>query len=112
MKIHPGIVLAFAAIHLGGCIVAKPVYGPDGRQAHAITCSGSIGVDWSDCFIKAGEICGARGYTTWNQSASQSSLISGSEGSVFGGSSEDRALLISCNGEEQESATEDEATSQ
>jgi hypothetical protein len=76
----------------------KQVYGPDGQQAHAITCS-SFGRDWSDCFERAGEICGARGYKIWNQASSQSAVISGSDGSVFGGTSEGRTLLVSCKSE-------------
>jgi hypothetical protein len=89
-------VLALTAIHLGGCAVGvKPVYGPDGQQAHAITCS-ALGRDWSDCFEKAGQICGARGYKVWNQATSESSVISGDQNSIFGGSSESRTLLIGC----------------
>ena len=89
-------VLALTAIQLGACaVVVKPVYGPDGQQAHAIACS-ALGRDWSDCFEKAGQICGARGYKVWNQSSSQSAVISGSEDSIFGGSSEERTLLIGC----------------
>jgi hypothetical protein len=89
-------MLALAAIQLSGCAVGvKPVYGPDGQQAHAITCS-ALGRDWSDCFEKAGQICGTRGYTVWNQATSQSSVITGSEDSILGSSSEERTLLIGC----------------
>ena len=89
-------VLALLAIHLTGCAVSvKPVFGPDGRDAHAITCS-ALGNDWGDCFEKAGQICGTRGYQIWNQVSSESSIISGSEDSIFGGSSEERTLLIGC----------------
>jgi hypothetical protein len=96
MSVLRNAVLALTAINLCGCAVAvKPVYGPDGEQAHAITCS-ALGRDWSDCFEKAGQICGARGYKVWNQSSSQSAVISGSEDSIFGGSSEERTLLIGC----------------
>jgi hypothetical protein len=89
-------VLALIAIQLAGCAVGvKSVFGPDGQQAHAITCS-ALGRDWTDCFEKAGEICGARGYNIWNQSTSKSAVLSGSEGAVFGSSSEERTLLIGC----------------
>jgi hypothetical protein len=90
-------VLALAAISLSGCAVSvKPVYGPDGVQAHAITCSSGLGLNWGHCYEKAGEICGARGYKVWNQAGSQSSVISGGDGSIFGASSEERTLLIEC----------------
>ena len=89
-------LLALSAMTISGCAVSvKPVYGPDGHEAHAITCS-ALGKDWSHCFEKAGQICGARGYKVWNQASSQSSVLSGSEDSVFGASSEERTLLIGC----------------
>ena len=99
MNINRCMVLTFATMTLGGCVTVKEVYGPDGRQAHAITCSQAIGVDWGDCFEEAGNLCGTRGYKVWNQSASQSTVVSGTEGSVFGSSSESRTLLISCKDE-------------
>ena len=72
MSITCNALLALIAIQLCGCAVGvKPVYGPDGQQAHAITCS-ALGRDWSDCFEKAGQICGARGYKIWNQATSES----------------------------------------
>jgi hypothetical protein len=96
MSIMRNAVIALIAIQLCGCAVGvKPVYGPDGQQAHAITCS-ALGRDWSDCFEKAGQICGARGYKVWNQATSQSGFISGTEDSIVASSSEARTLLIGC----------------
>lgn len=89
-------MIALMTMYLCGCAVGvKAVHGPDGQQAHAITCS-ALGRDWSDCFERAGQICGARGYKVWNQSASQSAIISGDQDSIFGGTSEERTLLIGC----------------
>lgn len=88
-------VLALSIIQLAGCVEVKPVFGPDGRDAVAISCSDSS-LDWSDCFAKAGEICGTRGYKIWNQSASRSGVLIGDHDSVYGDASEDRTLLIAC----------------
>ena len=89
-------VLALIAIQLTGCAVAvRPVYGPDGEEALALSCSGSD-MEWSDCFEKAGELCGTHGYKVWNQVGSQSSIISGTKEAVFGSASEERTLLIAC----------------
>lgn len=90
------VVLALLTINLCGCVTVKPVFGPDGQQAHAIACS-APGADWDDCFQTAGEICGPRGYKIWNQATSQSAIISGSEDSILGSTSEGRTLLIGCN---------------
>jgi len=90
-------MLALAAVSLCGCAVSvKSVYGPDGGEAQAITCSSGWGLDWSDCFEKAGEICGTRGYKVWNQASTQSGVISGGEGGVIGTTSEAGTLLIAC----------------
>ena len=63
MTIKQSALLTLASFNLGGCVGVKTVNGPDGREAHTITCSGTIGVDWSDCLKKAGDICGTRGAT-------------------------------------------------
>ena len=104
MNFQRCVVLMCSAIVLCACVTAKPVYGPDGQQAHAISCSESIGIDWSDCFERAGQICGTRGYKIWNQASSESSLISGDSDFLIGGTSESRTLLISCQAERQAEA--------
>jgi hypothetical protein len=95
MSTTRNVVLALTAIQLAGCVTVKPVFGPDGQPASAISCSDSS-LDWSDCFAKAGEICGTRGYKIWNQSASPNGILIGDHDSVYGGASEDRTLLIAC----------------
>jgi len=42
-------------------LTSTTTYGPDGREAHALNCSGWAR-SWSMCAVKAGEICGGRGY--------------------------------------------------
>ena len=47
---------------LCGCVRSKPITGPDGTQVYSIECNG-IQNTIADCLEKAGEVCGARGYS-------------------------------------------------
>jgi hypothetical protein len=50
---------------LSGCAVSEERYTPDGNIAHSITCRlaiSGIAVSWSDCYQKAADICGTKGY--------------------------------------------------
>lgn len=47
---------------LAGCVSVKPVYLADGSTGHSISCNGAA-QNIGACIEKAGEICGAAGYT-------------------------------------------------
>jgi len=55
-----GVVIALLAV-LGGCTTAKEIYLPNGAKGHDIRCGG-VGNKMENCFQKAGEICGSKGY--------------------------------------------------
>lgn len=59
------VVAACLAV-LAGCTTAKDVYLPDGTQGHHISCD-TFASSSADCYQKAGEICGAKGYTIVNE---------------------------------------------
>lgn len=67
-------------IFLGGCAVANPISAPSGRAGFAVDCSMPIGVGWHNCYQKAGELCGARGYDIIDRA----------------GTGDKRTLVISC----------------
>jgi hypothetical protein len=54
-------ICLIAALVLGGCATAKPIYAPDGKMALSVECSG-LNKTWADCAQKAGEACRVRGY--------------------------------------------------
>ena len=72
----------FAAVFAGllaGCVSASQTHMADGQKAHIINCTpgwtgGIVGAvaqaqtSWGTCFEKAGELCGARGYTVLTKS--------------------------------------------
>ena len=47
---------------LAGCATSKETYMPDGSLGYSISCNGSA-VGINVCFEKAGELCGAKGYS-------------------------------------------------
>jgi hypothetical protein len=49
------------AVVLAGCASSTTTYGPDGRQIHALNCSGWAR-SWAMCLERAGELCGPNGY--------------------------------------------------
>lgn len=88
-------MMAAAALALTGCAVSSQTYGPDGRAAHAINCSGSA-LTWSSCLAKAGDICGASGYSILDRVGEGYSMVGAGGGGLFGGSSYNRSMVVSC----------------
>jgi len=59
-------VVAACLVVLAGCgTTAKQAYLPDGTRGYHVSCDG-MGNDTGDCYAKAGEICGAKGYSVVN----------------------------------------------
>src|SRR5262245_5657726 len=94
---------------LAGCASSQQMYTPDGQQGHTVSCSpvwsgGIIGgiadgaTSWAQCYQKAGEICGERGYTILQQLGE-----GGARADVgrYGGSARttnNRMMVIQCKG--------------
>lgn len=84
-----------ATLALSGCAVDKPTYGPDGRAAHSINCSGSA-LTWNACYEKAGEVCRTKGYSVIAQNGASSATGGAVAGSAFFGPIISRTLLVEC----------------
>lgn len=71
------LVALMSCIVLAGCASVTPekFIGPSGSAAYTMKCSGS-GLDWDDCYKKAGEIC-PNGYEIIDKS---SDVIGGASG--------------------------------
>lgn len=54
-------VLVLGVIILGGCATSIQTYLPDGTTGYHIKCDGAA-LNMGDCFQKAGELCGTKGY--------------------------------------------------
>ncbi|HXJ34181.1 MAG TPA: hypothetical protein VMS22_09085 [Candidatus Eisenbacteria bacterium] len=82
------IVVACLAM-LAACTTAHDIYFPDGTRGHRVSCDTCVTVP-ADCYQKAGEICGANGYTIVN-------MPGGTTSSYSYGYSSTRDLFIKCN---------------
>lgn len=77
-----GVLILSVMLALAGCLPSAPLHTPDGRYGYSIDCSTEI-FSWAGCFDKAGQLCGAAGFTIVNQPGCASSK---------------RTLVIACKG--------------
>ncbi len=68
---------------------------PDGRRGYNVDCSGQ-GISWGDCYQKAGEVCGNRGYDILLQTGDQGSTMSANQFGAYGGAVITRSLVAAC----------------
>jgi hypothetical protein len=52
---------------LQGCTTSSGVFLADGSKGYQIQCGAIVGQNYGDCLAKAGNLCGARGYTVVRQ---------------------------------------------
>lgn len=92
------LTAALALLAAGsGCAVANKTYGPDGRLAFSINCSGPY-LSWGECFKKAGDICGSGGYETLavNGQSAGTIVTANPTSGVFATPVIERIMMISC----------------
>lgn len=105
------VIAAVCAAVLSGCASVSRTYGPDGREALTMNCSG-MARNWGMCYKAAGDQCGSAGYDVIGRggdaghvSASNGGMsgyvANGSGGftggyNSFGGSVISRTLIVQC----------------
>lgn len=62
----PRILLTGIIAMLVGCALSREMYLPDGSKGYNISCDGSAN-SMGNCFQKAGELCGSKGYYLLNR---------------------------------------------
>lgn len=90
-----GLCAVSAAAVLAGCATSSSTYGPDGRAAHSINCSGAA-LNWGMCMAKAGDLCGAKGYDVIDRVGEGYSVIGAGGGGLFGASGYNRSMVVTC----------------
>jgi hypothetical protein len=88
---------------LAGCATSNKTFGPNGKEAHSISCNGAAN-SMGTCLEKAGEICGRSGYDVLVQNGSVTPFgmangyanSSGASASGFGGAMVSRNILVQC----------------
>lgn len=88
-------VLIMLPFLLAGCTSSIKTFGPDGKEAYALSCSGML-KDWGDCQKEAGRLCGVKGYDTVSVNGESGIIFSANNQSAFGNSTMNRNMLIQC----------------
>jgi hypothetical protein len=57
------VCVVAAAVLLASCGSTRRTYLADGNQGYLVSCKGFLN-SWESCLVKAGKICGSRGYNT------------------------------------------------
>jgi hypothetical protein len=92
---------------LAGCVSNTETHMADGRKAHVINCTpgwtgGVVGAiaqaqtSWGTCFEKAGELCGARGYTMLAKSDEPGFTVQANQYGGFANTTNQRTLIVRC----------------
>jgi hypothetical protein len=55
------LLVLSVALMATACSSPRATYLPDGQKAYAISCKGYLN-SWQSCLVRAGRICGTRGY--------------------------------------------------
>jgi len=89
------IVGYLIALFVSGCATASKTYLPSGEEGYNITCSGTA-LTWGNCYEKAGELCGSRGYDVIVRSDDKGAAVVANQYGLYGGSTIQRNMLIKC----------------
>ncbi|ASG63197.1 hypothetical protein CEW81_09435 [Kluyvera genomosp. 3] len=87
-------LLLLLPVFLVGCTTVSKTYGPDGKEAYELACSGTV-QDWGDCQKKAGELCGTRGII-FSVSMGAGAVFTANPQSAFGSTTIYRNMMIAC----------------
>ncbi len=104
-----------AAIALAGCVSSQDTFTADGQKGHVINCTpgwtgGLVGAvanastSWGQCYQKAGELCGARGYDILQQVGEGQVYGQATQGGGFVSTTNNRMMVVKCKGDQPPSA--------
>jgi hypothetical protein len=107
-----GIISTVGILACAHVVTLQETYTSSGQKGYVIDCSGDSDTHlimhnptWSDCYTKAGEACGNRGYEILERSDEQGALsgalVSTTRnqglGAAFGVTKYYRVMIIKCN---------------
>ena len=88
-------VIFFIILFIGSCATSSKTYLPSGEEGYSVTCSGTA-LTWGNCYQKAGELWGSRGYDVISRSDKQGAAVVANQHGLYGGSTIQRNMLIKC----------------
>ncbi|MEH6552415.1 MAG: hypothetical protein V7744_20765 [Pseudomonadales bacterium] len=93
------IIVLVSVVLFSACASSSKTYGPDGREAYALDCSGTART-WGMCYDKAGEICQSKGYDTLTVNGEQGAAVAAhanqQSAGLYGSSLHFRTMTIAC----------------
>ena len=97
--INAGVFIIMGAAMTACSATSKEIYAADGRKGHIVTCSGAgvvgaISTSWGQCYEKAGQICGARGFDIKERTGEMSQHVVSGDGYT----AHSRMMIIQCKG--------------
>jgi hypothetical protein len=70
---------------------------PDGQPGFAVNCSGSgAGSSWAECYVQAGQACGATGYDVVSKDNDEGAPTGGSINGVVAANVKNRSMIVRC----------------
>jgi hypothetical protein len=63
-------------VFLASCASERPTYLASGERGYSVSCRGFLN-SWNTCLVKAGQVCGTRGYETINEDQYDRTLLFG-----------------------------------
>ena len=87
--------LTLALALLAGCASTSRIHTADGKVGYSINCSGTAR-SWNQCYAKAGELCGSRGYNILTRDAEQGAFVSANSMSMVGSTTATRTMVVAC----------------
>lgn len=89
------VLFCWSVLAVAGCASVTPTYGPNGRPAFALNCSG-LARSWNRCLEAAGEQCGKRGYRVVSANGDTGAVAVANPQAAVGASIIDRTMEIEC----------------
>ncbi len=93
-------MMVIALLPLIGCATATQIYTPSGKLGYNIECNG-YELGWAQCYEKAGETCGSKGYEILDKVEESNEVVSGQANSnsavVSSTPIVTRNMVIQCN---------------
>jgi hypothetical protein len=101
---------ALLAVACGGCVSSQETFTPTGQKGHVINCTpgwtggivgavASANTSWGQCYQRAGEICGTRGFDILQQVGEAGAYAQVGQGGGFASTTNNRTMIIQCKGD-------------
>jgi hypothetical protein len=78
------VIGALLSVTLVSCAGERTTYLANGERGYSVSCRGLLN-SWNSCLVKAGRICGSRGYEAINEDQYDRTLLFGCKSAATAG---------------------------